>query len=268
MRNRIQRIDEFSNGGVHDWFRPTQGFVEITIKDLESVLHTEVSRLWSKGLISILSDSKAQFDHNSNRLTKFGRHLKVNDNILRQVDENGAPSAERYIWKIANLIYAQPLCLDDLRVENEYGVYLREHNAVLPFKLVNVCLRSRTYTFHSLTTGVGNLSANAQNLPSVYPKETDAHADVHAIVLECTEVGCNGVKIREEIFMTDVKDDKFILDVGDCHVVEAIGKPHASKVHFRVTTPEPYGVLCLQGLKVSMGMHNFGGKRWGSGLLE
>ena len=45
-------------------------------------------------------------------------------------------------------------------------------------------------------------------------------------------------------------------------------KPHNSKVHFSVTTYEPYGVCCIQGLKISMGMHNFGEKRWGVGLLD
>lgn len=35
-----------------------------------------------------------------------------------------------------------------------------------------------------------------------------------------------------------------------------------------MTTTEPYAVCCLQGLKVSMLMHNFGEKRWGSGLVD
>ena len=45
-------------------------------------------------------------------------------------------------------------------------------------------------------------------------------------------------------------------------------KPHNSTVHFPVTTTEPHGVCCLEGLKVSLGMHNFGEKRWGSGILD
>lgn len=45
-------------------------------------------------------------------------------------------------------------------------------------------------------------------------------------------------------------------------------KPSDSLSHFEVTTSEPYGVCCLEGLKVSFGMHNFGEKRWGSGLLD
>jgi hypothetical protein len=45
-------------------------------------------------------------------------------------------------------------------------------------------------------------------------------------------------------------------------------KPHDSRVHFPVTTSEPHGVCCLEGLKVSLGMHNFGEKRWGSGIID
>jgi hypothetical protein len=45
-------------------------------------------------------------------------------------------------------------------------------------------------------------------------------------------------------------------------------KPYDSPVHFLATTTEPYAICCVQGLKVSMGMHNFGEKRFGSGILD
>jgi hypothetical protein len=35
-----------------------------------------------------------------------------------------------------------------------------------------------------------------------------------------------------------------------------------------VTQEEPYIVCCVEGLKVAKQMHNFGGKRWGSGLVD
>jgi hypothetical protein len=35
-----------------------------------------------------------------------------------------------------------------------------------------------------------------------------------------------------------------------------------------MTTEEPHGVCCLEGLKVSMGMHNFGEKRWSNGIVD
>ncbi|CAB9528137.1 expressed unknown protein [Seminavis robusta] len=246
---------------------PTQGFVEITIKDLESLLHSEVSRLWSKGIISVHADSKAKFDSDSNRLTKLGKHLKVNDIILRNVDENGVPCRREVRWKVVHLIYSQPLGLDDLRIDKEYGVYVRQENTVLPFKLVHVCLESKMYKFESLMDGK-RLEVDPRNLPSIYPKDTEMHADVYAIALECSVIGKEGFKARQELLMKTISDRKFTLDVGNTHVIEAIGKSHESKVHLRATTPEPYGVLCMQGLKISMGMHNFGEKRWGSGVLD
>ena len=192
----------------------------------------EVSRLWSKGIISVFADSKAKYDPETNLLTKFGRHLKLNDYILRHIDETGTPSQERYRWKVVHMVYAQPLGLDRLKIEKEYGVYVREHNAVLPFKLVRVCLQSRTYVFESQTEGVQDLNVNAQNLPSVYEKETDTHADVHAIIIECTKKGEDGVRLRQELLMKAVKDEKFTLDLGDCHVIEAIGRYPASRLFF------------------------------------
>lgn len=56
-----------------------------------------------------------------------------------------------------------------------------------------------------------------------------------------------------------------------CHshwFVIGFRKPHGSKVHFQITTSEPYGVCCLQGAKVSMGMHNFGERRWRTGIID
>jgi hypothetical protein len=50
--------------------------------------------------------------------------------------------------------------------------------------------------------------------------------------------------------------------------LRSLRKLHDSPVHFQVTTPEPHGVCCLEGLKVSFGMHNFGETRWGSGFID
>jgi hypothetical protein len=203
---------------------PTQGFVEITIKDLESLLHTEVSRLWSKGIISVSADAKATFDSDSNRLVKLGQHLKVNEIILRAVDENGARSTTKHSWKVVRLIFTQSLGLDNLRINQEYGVYSRQQNAVLPFKLVNVCLESKMYHFESLTDGIKNLEVDSQNLPSIYRRDGGTHADVYAIAVECTRIGRDGHQVQHELLMKNISDEKFTLDVGSCHIIEAIGK--------------------------------------------
>lgn len=212
-----------SNTFLRQQYRPTQGFVEITIKDLESLLHTEVSRLWSKGLLSVCSESKAKFDSKSQHLVKLGKHLKVKDEILRKKDQNGVTSIRHHTWKIVHLIYSQPLGLDDLQIQQDYGVYMRQENAVLPFKLLSVCLESKTYTFKSLTDGVENLEVNSRNLPSIYAKDTRNHGDVYAVVVECTKPRADGSVMREELLMQEMRNDHFILDTGNCHVIEAIG---------------------------------------------
>jgi hypothetical protein len=204
--------------------RPTQGFVEITIKDLESLLHTEVSRLWSKGLLSVCSESKARFDSTTQRLVKLGKHLKVGDSVIRKVDEHGNTSRRQYTWKVFDLIYSQPLGLDDLQIHQEYAVYVRQENAVLPFELKSVCLQSRIYHFRSLTNGVADLEVNDRNLPSIYAKDTENHGDVHTVAVECTKPRVDGSVLRQELLMKDIRNEQFILDTGNCHVIEAIGK--------------------------------------------
>jgi hypothetical protein len=78
------------------------------------------------------------------------------------------------------------------------------------------------------------------------------------VILETVDKNEDGKHCRDEVWMDDIKSDQFTLDIGHTHVVEARGKPHGSNVHFLATTTEPHGVCCLQGLKVSLGMHNFG----------
>ena len=35
-----------------------------------------------------------------------------------------------------------------------------------------------------------------------------------------------------------------------------------------MSSTEPYGVCCIEGLQVSKGMHRFGQPRWGNGILD
>ena len=130
---------------------------------------------------------------------------------------------------------------------------MRQQGSILPFRLTKVCLRSRLYFFESQSEGIENLKVDAKNLPSVYTKETKNHAGVRALLVQCTKSRKNGSNLCQELLMSEIGDTKFTLDVGNCHVVEATGKPQNSDVHFQVTTTEPYGVLCMQGLKVNCG---------------
>lgn len=87
---------------------PTQGFVEITIKNLESMLHDEVTRLWSKNLISVYTESKAQYDPTRNMILKDGSSLKIGDLIKRDVANDGKTKKEEVTWKVISVLSRRP----------------------------------------------------------------------------------------------------------------------------------------------------------------
>lgn len=91
---------------------------------------------------------------------------------------------------------------------------------------------------------------------------------VKKIVIESFLPREDGNYISETLLFSSIEKQPFSIDVTNTHVTEAIGKPHGSPVYFEITTEEPYGVCCLSGLKVAMGMHNFGTRRWTSGIVD
>ena len=88
--------------------------MEITIKDLENMLHVEVSKLWSKGLIEVHTNSRASYDPQSNSVVKLGKHLKEGDLITRKVDADGKVSHGSHAWRVVELRYTESLSADDL----------------------------------------------------------------------------------------------------------------------------------------------------------
>jgi hypothetical protein len=152
----------------------------------------------------------------------MGQHLKVEDQIIRRIDGNGQRSEKNHSWKVVELIPVLPLGLEDLKVGQEYGVFVYSKNSVLPLKLEKVDLQSREYTFTSLTEATTELKAAAHNLPAVYPVGTTRHKDVDKIVIECSEEGISGTRRREEIPMKRVRKYRFDIDVGPTHVVECV----------------------------------------------
>jgi len=187
------------------------------------MLHVEVSKMWSKGLLQFHADSRLSYDPKSNSLTKFGEHLKLEDGILRSKDENGSDCFDSIPWKVAELKYKKSLNVDEMKMGNEYGIYVRLENAVLPFELSEVDLDTQTYTFKSLDTSRPDLVANVADLPSVYPKGMTKHAEVTEVVLQCKKIGRTGRYIQESFSMEEIKKNRFAMDVGQTHVVEATG---------------------------------------------
>ena len=100
---------------------PDQGFVEITIKNLEEVLQLEVNRLASIGLLTQQSLSKMKYDPISRDLTKQGAHLKAEDMVVRNVSPDVVSLADQStcVWKVESLDYAEPLGFESIRIGEE-----------------------------------------------------------------------------------------------------------------------------------------------------
>jgi hypothetical protein len=205
------------------YYRPTQAFVEITIKDLENILHIEVSKMWSKGLLQVHTDSKSMYDHKSNSLVKLGEHLKIDDTILRRVNEEDQKVNDYHSWKVVDVLYPDPLSTNDLKIGEEYGIFTRRENAILPYKLTAIDLTTQTYMFMPTKSDRSALNVNAGALPSVYPKGIVKHDEVSKLVVESVKKGPRGGYVREELPMKAIKNEKFTMDVGHTHVVEATG---------------------------------------------
>jgi hypothetical protein len=57
----------------------------------------------------------------------------------------------------------------------------------------------------------------------VYPKGTSKHAEITRLTVESVKKGSKGGYAQEVMFMKNIKDKTFTIDVGHTHVVEAIG---------------------------------------------
>jgi len=249
---------------------PAQNFIEITIKDMESALNVQMVKLASRGLVQHDTNAGAQYDVKSNTLSKKGGALKLNDLVLRKVSPAGEPSLSDYSWKVAALNLAETLSPADLVLGEEYAVYVPSERQVYPFKLVSVDLALHAYSFDPTRTdsGLEPISAVAEDLPYVYAKGVKAHGEVESLMFESVLRQDRGKHCRQTMGFGELEKQVFQLDTGHCHVAEAIGKPTGSNVHFQMTNYEPYGVACLYGLKVSLGMHNFGTGRFHRGVWD
>jgi len=247
---------------------PSQGFIEITIKDLENMMNVGVSQRLSRGLLTQDTNSGAQYDVRQNKLIKTGKALKITDLILRKVNNEGSPSDEPFSWKVVDVVYNKSYLATDLKLGEVYSVYILDQQQCLPYRLVGVNIDKEFYEFKSINSAYDDFACFANKLPSVYHKDTKAHSLVESLVIESVIRGSDGKYVQEVLPYNEIASQKFELDIEHYHVVEAIGKPAGSPVHFAITQTEPYGVACLAGLKVSQGMHNFGNSRWRSRVVD
>uniref|UniRef100_A0A7S2ET43 Uncharacterized protein n=1 Tax=Ditylum brightwellii TaxID=49249 RepID=A0A7S2ET43_9STRA len=249
---------------------PTQGFIEITIKDMEAIMHLEVSKLWSRDLLEIYARSSANFDYKKNVMTKLGNALKEKDLVKRRVDPNGEPSEEFHTWEVIQLISHETLSAGDLTLGGTYNVYIRQQG-LIAMRLVSIDLHGGLYALQNKELGI-TVKVPKTNLPTIYEHDPNAKGGAHStfktIVFQSTELNSQGKLTRYEVDFKTIANETHVMDVGQTNIAFALGKPATTKEHLTCCPYEPYGVSCIQGIKISMGMHNFGETRFGKGLIN
>jgi hypothetical protein len=114
------------------------------------------------------------------------------------------------------------LGIEDLRVGEEYGIHVKQENAIFQFTLIGVDLQTRTYNFKSQKKKIDSLAATTHNLPPIYPKGT-SHADANMVVITCSAKGDTESFYCEHFPVDELKGQQFVVDIGYAHVVECIG---------------------------------------------
>lgn len=178
------------------------------------MLHVEVSKMWSKGLVTVYTDAMAMYDFATNSLAKYGKHLKLDDGILRRVNQEGRKGNSYHSWKVVKVEREESLEARELTLGTEYGIYIQKEDKVLPHVFTGVDLQTETYTFAPLTEGHPNIKATSNSLPHVYPKGMKKHAAVRKIILESVRKNSRGGYAQEIMFMKDIQDKKVCLGLN------------------------------------------------------
>lgn len=197
--------------------------MEVAMKDLENMLHLQVTKLWSKGLIQVFTDADARYDPETNAIMKDGQHLKVGDLLVRKLNGDGKKSFGSHSWQVTEVTMVPTLGIEDLKPNTEYAIYVALREAVLPFKLTKVELQSRTYTFESLSEKSKDIVVQAHTLPAIYKKGTQRHMDVETFKIQCVEPSSEGDYKSQVIPMKKVRNYKFTLDLKNTHVFQCTG---------------------------------------------
>lgn len=208
---------------------PVQGFVEITIKDLENILHLQISKLWSLNLLELQTKASARFDSERKAVLKFGNALKVND-IVKFEDET--------TWQVAEIKEYGRVSLDDLKIGDEYLMYhqRRLQRVVLLQTLVS---SKSTYKFKVIGTNE-TIEISSDSNRNIY--NNNAHRNVHTVpeivkfrLIDSANGSTMAVPPEIELKFEEIAEKEYVLDVSKTNIVFATGKPRASTQHLKCT---------------------------------
>ena len=250
---------------------PNQGFVEVTIKRLESMILDEIINLRSKDLLEFYADTKVLYDPISNAFSKKGDKLKPGDIVFDPEDETKT-------IEVTGVTFARQLTKDAFVEGSDYDLILPREKTQRTYRLQKADPQYDFFQFVPLVPGSEEVTGSFSSLPSIFHKGEGRTDPVELL---------GKVNGKPTSFPFDgVKGKNFTVDFSTSHVVLATGKPAGSPIHFYTTTSEPYAVCCIEGIKIrygnartlfvhptlkplfSLGMHNLGEKRWGSGFVD
>jgi len=106
------------------------------------------------------------------------------------------------------------------------------------------------------------------SLPSIFQERGFQDETNHKNTVVLERLDDQGRPVVHQVERGALQGIELCVEIVDTHILEAIGARPDCPDEFLFTATEPYGVLCLQGLKVSMIMHTFGKKRWSAGLQD
>lgn len=143
-------------------FSPLQGFVEVTIKRLESMMLDAVIQLRSRDLLSYFAESKIEYKI-PNNFTKKGVHLKIEDEVL----ENGKNGR---MMVVKQFTYKSQVQKSQLVPGNDYDIVLPREKQARLFRLQESDPTKDWYHFVPHTPGVREVFGSFTSLPPVFLK--------------------------------------------------------------------------------------------------
>jgi hypothetical protein len=187
-------------------------------------------------------------------VTKQGSQLKEGDQII--LGHDSTP------WIVKRVEYDTGLSKEEL-VEGEcYDVVNPRDQRVSRFRLAK---KEMSFGLIFLTAEQSNdqhIVAPIGKLPTLF-KGGEGRLVPSGFSIESMDG-----KDSKILSFDEASTMRIALHIPDTHVLLASGKPHGSPDHFTVTTEEPYAVCCVEGLKISLGMHRFGNSRFGQGIAD
>jgi hypothetical protein len=191
------------------FYRPAQGFVEVTIKRMESMLLDEVIKLRSKGLLHYYSDSAMECNEDSGTFEKKGRSLKVGDLLCDESNESAS-------LKVIDFGYEENLRVENFILGCNYDIISPREKSVRCYRLVQIDHEFDWYHFSPHEAGVREITGGFGQLPPVYAKGC-GRIDPTEILVQ------NESNIIICLKFDEVKDKKFRLDVSKSHVILSLG---------------------------------------------